>query len=67
MKPNLVIGNPPYDKDIYLDFVTQAHNLSQDSTVMITPAKWQAKSGKKNDEFRQEVVPYMRDIVYYRF
>ena len=65
MQPNLIIGNPPYDKDIYLDFVTQAHNLSTDSTVMITPAKWQAKAGKKNEEFRDEVVPYMRDIVYY--
>ena len=65
MRPNLVIGNPPYAKDIYLDFVTQAHNLSQDSTVMITPAKWQAKAGKKNEEFRDNIVPYMRDIVYY--
>ena len=65
MQPDLIIGNPPYDKDIYLDFVTQAHSLSTDSTVMITPAKWQAKAGKKNEDFRQEVVPYMRDIVYY--
>ena len=66
MRPNLIIGNPPYDKDIYLDFVTQAHNLSTDSTVMITPAKWQAKAGKKNEEFRDNIVPYMRDIVYYK-
>ena len=32
---------------------------------MITPAKWQAKGGQKNEEFRRDIVPYMKDIVYY--
>ena len=32
---------------------------------MITPAKWQAKGGKKNEDFRQNIVPYMSKIVYY--
>ena len=47
MKFNVIIGNPPYNNDIYLDFVTQSFHLSKDYTVMITPAKWQAKGGGK--------------------
>ena len=32
---------------------------------MITPAKWQAKGGIKNETFRKEIVPYMYSICYY--
>lgn len=65
MEFDLVIGNPPYNNDLYLDFVTVAQHLSSKYTVMITPAKWQAKGGKKNEDFRKNVVPYMSKIVYY--
>lgn len=34
---------------------------------MITPAKWQAKGGDKNEAFRREIVPYMSKIVYYPY
>lgn len=75
MKFDVVIGNPPYNNDMYLDFVALAHQLSSKYTCMITPAKWQAKTdGKpagsktpdKNEQFRKNIVPYMSDIVYYR-
>ena len=75
MKFDVVIGNPPYNNDMYLDFVTLAHQLSSKYTCMITPAKWQAKTdGKpagsktpdKNEQFRKNIVPYMSDIVYFR-
>ena len=32
---------------------------------MITPAKWQAKGGDKNETFRKEIVPHMSDIIFY--
>lgn len=32
---------------------------------MITPAKWQAKGGPKNEAFRRDIVPYMSKIVFY--
>ena len=35
MQFNVIIGNPPYNNDIYLDFVTQSFHLSKDYTVMI--------------------------------
>lgn len=75
MKFDVIIGNPPYNNDMYLDFVTLAHQLSSKYTCMITPAKWQAKTdGKpagsktpdKNEQFRKNIVPYMSDIIYYR-
>ena len=33
--------------------------------MLITPAKWQAKGGQKNEDFRRNIVPYMSKIVYY--
>ena len=65
MKFDVVVGNPPYNNDIYLEFVTLGHHLSTQYTLMITPAKWQAKGGKKNEDFRANIVPCMRKIAYY--
>lgn len=65
MKFDVVVGNPPYNNDIYLDFVTLGHHLSTQYTLMITPAKWQVKGGRKNEEFRKNIVPCMTDIIFY--
>lgn len=65
MQFNVIIGNPPYNKDVYLDFVTQAYQIALDYVVMITPAKWQAKGGVKNEQFRKNIVPYMSKVVWY--
>lgn len=76
-KINNIIMNPPYNpNDMYIDFVKLAKNLATEATVVISPAKWQAKGsndinerlGKyddKNGEFRAKIVPYMSNIVYY--
>lgn len=61
-----VVGNPPYNNDIYLDFVTLAKVIQTQNVCMITPAKWQAKGGSKNEAFRRDIVPYMSKIVYFR-
>lgn len=66
MKFDVVVGNPPYNNDMYLDFVTKSHALASKYTCMITPAKWQAKGGEKNEAFRRDIVPYMEKIVYYK-
>ena len=41
MKFDVVIGNPPYNKGMDLDFVYKGFDLSTQYCVMITPAKWQ--------------------------
>ena len=60
MKFDIVIGNPPYNNDIYIDFVMGGYTLIKEDgyVVMITPAKWQAKGGKKNEDFRKNIVPF---------
>ena len=67
MKFDAVVGNPPYNDDIYIDFVNLGFELLKDTgiEVMITPAKWQAKGGQKNEAFRKNIVPHMSKIVYY--
>lgn len=65
MKFDLVIGNPPYNKDAYIDFVEIGHKLATQYSCWVTPAKWQAKGGQKNEDFRKNIVPYMSKIVYY--
>jgi site-specific DNA-methyltransferase (adenine-specific) len=47
MKFDIVVGNPPYNKDAYLDFVTMGHHLADKYSLWITPAKWQAKGGQE--------------------
>ena len=66
VKFDVVVGNPPYNNDLYIPFATIGHELASQYTVMITPAKWQAKGGKLNEEFRRDIVPYMSHIVYYK-
>lgn len=61
-----VVGNPPYNNDMYIDFAFKSHEICKDSVCMITPAKWQAKAGIKNEQFRKYICPYMSDIVYIR-
>ena len=65
MKFDVVIGNPPYNNDLYIDFVTCGHQIANKYSLWITPAKWQAKGGDKNEQFRQNIVPYIKDVVYY--
>ena len=65
MKFNVIVGNPPYNNDIYLDFVIKSKALGAEHICMITPAKWQTKGGDKNEQFRTEIIPYISDIVYY--
>ena len=75
VKFDVVIGNPPYNNDLYLDFVTLGDQLAKEYTCMITPAKWQAKTdGKpkgskkedKNETFRKNIVPRISNIIFYR-
>lgn len=73
MRFNVVVGNPPYNKGMDLDFVGLGYRLSNNYTVMITPAKWQtaeahqcvASKNMTYGKFRQEIVPHMSSIVFY--
>ena len=62
---DVVIGNPPYNDDIYLDFVQLGHNIAKECSSWVTPAKFQAKDDAKNQNFCKEIVPHISEIVYY--
>lgn len=63
MQFDVVVGNPPYNNDIYIPFVEMGHQIATNCSLFITPAKWQAKGGEKNENFRKNIVPYMSKIV----
>ena len=65
MKFDVIVGNPPYNNDIYIKFIINLYMLSSNYMLMITPAKWQAKGGPANISFRDRIIPIMSDIVYY--
>lgn len=74
MKFDVVIGNPPYNKGMDLDFVDLGYKISNKYTVMITPAKWQTAAddysgcASKNIDykgFREKLVPHMSNVVFY--
>ena len=62
---DITIGNPPYNNDMYINFIELGIKVSKDNCIMVTPAKWQAKPNAQNSEFRRNIVPYMKKIVYY--
>lgn len=60
MKFDIVIGNPPYNNDLYIPFVELAYALASKYVCMITPAKWQ---GKVDTNSKDQPNKRMRDIM----
>lgn len=69
---DLVIGNPPYNKGMDIDFIDLGYELSEQYTVMIVPAKWQAADANQRissrmsyGQFREKLVPHMEYVCFY--
>lgn len=72
MKFNVVVGNPPYNNDMFIDFVMLGHSLCKDYSLWITPAKWQTcpdsykcKSKYSYKDFRDSLLSSISDVVFY--
>ena len=72
MKFDVVIGNPPYNRGMDIDFVNLGYELSTKYCCMITPAKWQTAEANQSitskmsyGEFRRKIVPHMSHVVFY--
>lgn len=72
MNFNVVVGNPPYNDGMDIDFVFGAFEISKDYVLMITPAKWQTaeadpkcKSKHNYVDFRNIIVPYITHVCFY--
>jgi hypothetical protein len=70
MRINIVVGNPPYNDDLYIPFVEMGHQIAREYSCFITPAKWQEVDNKdskdKNENFRNTILPYFEKMVYYQ-
>jgi len=72
MKFDVVIGNPPYNRGMDIDFVKLGFDLSKQYTVMITPAKWKTasrgqgtQSNTSYGELRDKVENHISTVVFY--
>lgn len=72
MKFDVVVGNPPYNNDMYLDFVMKGHELSKSYDLWITPAKfvttaddYRAKSSISYKDFRELILGHISDLCFY--
>ena len=65
MRFDVAIGNPPYNNDIYIEFIHRTYDIA-DSVCMITPAKWWAKRDSENERFRDKFSRHISDITYYK-
>lgn len=72
MRFDVVIGNPPYNKGMDIDFINLGFELSTKYCVMITPAKWQTAEDNQRiaskmtyGQFRKKIVPHMSNVVFY--
>ena len=59
MKFDVVCGNPPYNNDLYVDFVKSGRKLSKGYSLWITPSKFVAKKQLS------ELYPYFSDFIFY--
>ena len=72
VKFDVVVGNPPYNKGMDIDFVNMGYELSKQFTCMITPAKWQTAEANQRissqmsyGQFREKLVPHMSYVCYF--
>lgn len=65
MKFDIVVGNPPYNRDIYLDFVVAGHEISNKCLSMITPNKWANKLDDANIRFKNKMAKHINKYVFY--
>lgn len=44
---DVIVGNPPYNKGMSLDFINRGHDFSTMYLSMIVPAKWEYYNNNK--------------------
>ena len=65
MKFDVVVGNPPYNNDAYLDFVMLGHKLAKSYDLWITPAKFSFRTDYRNKCCFDNIKKSLSKIVYF--
>ena len=74
MRLDVIVGNPPYNNGMHLDFINRGHDFSTQFCLMIVPANWLYFNNNKksqaetttNRQLRDKINPYLKQIVYYK-
>ena len=74
MRLDVIIGNPPYNNGMHLDFINRGHDFSTSFCSMIVPANWLYFNNNKkssaesttNSQLRDKISPYLKQIVFYK-
>ena len=73
MQFDCIVGNPPYNNGMDLDFINRGHDLSVGFNLMIVPAKWlyfnnnhrTVSESISNTELRSKLNKYIKTLVFY--
>lgn len=74
MRLDVIIGNPPYNNGMHLDFINRGHDFSTSFCSMIVPANWLYFNNNKkcmaetttNSQLRDKISHYIKQIVFYK-
>ena len=63
MKFDCIIGNPPYNGGMYIDFVRKGFEYSNNYSLWITPANW----GSREDAYkmRRDIKTHLKEVVWF--
>lgn len=67
MRFDVVLGNPPYNDNMYLDFIEKGFELLKEdgNLVMITPAKFVYRLSEPDKAFRSEMLEHFKEMVFF--
>lgn len=73
MRLDVIIGNPPYNNGMHIDFINRGHDFSTSFCSMIVPANWLYFNNNRKcmaktttySQLREKICPYLKQIVFY--
>lgn len=67
MKFDVVVSNPPYNNNIYIDLAKKMYNSLNPNgqMVLICPSKWMLGRNDNEKEFEEFILSHINNIIYY--
>lgn len=62
MKFDVVVGNPPYFKNLHLDFLKIAYNISKRFIIWVHPSAWIIDEREKNNDIKELIKNNIIDL-----
>lgn len=73
MRLDVIVGNPPYNSGLHIDFINKGHDYSTSFCLMVVPANWLYFNNNKKcmaetttyRQLRDKISSYLKQIVFY--